>query len=448
MAKPCLTGDVTAWIDRLSNLLDGRLAWRLVPLMAGVLFGTGRQTVSSWLRAGELSDDYQDYYYFLFTLGDKTKALAAVVWRIAVEVIAPSGRIVLAIDDTPSKRYGPKVEGAGLHHNPTPGPAGAKLVYGHNWVTLAWVVRHPLWGAIGLPLLARLYVRKKDIDAQQLTVLRDVTFQTKLVMAGAMVTDAAKWVKSLDRTLWVVTDGAYAKRPFLQEAAKAKAIVVSRLRKDAALFDVPPPLKPGERPPPGRPRIYGKNRISLAKRAGQPRGWQTDTFRLYGVEVIKRYKTFLATYPPAGGLIRVVLVKEDDGKWVAYFCTHTEATVTEILEAVADRSAIEQVFHDIKEVHGVGQAQTRNYWTNVAVYHVHLWWHTLIELWAWHRPAKELVDRSASPWDDAERRPSHADKRNTLRRQCLDAEFWARAATATLPRKIQDLWRRLVKLVA
>jgi hypothetical protein len=36
---------------------------------------------------------------------------------------------------------------------------------------------------------------------------------------------------------------------------------------------------------------------------------------------------------------------------------------------------------------------------------------------------------------------------NTLRRRCLDAEFWARAATATLPRKIQDLWRRVVNLV-
>ena len=73
-----------------------------------------------------------------------------------LDVIAPKGRLLLAIDDTPSKRYGPKVEGAGVHHNPTPGPAGAKFVYGHVWVTLAWVVRHPLWGAIGLPLWARL----------------------------------------------------------------------------------------------------------------------------------------------------------------------------------------------------------------------------------------------------------------------------------------------------
>jgi hypothetical protein len=46
------------------------------------------------------------------------------------------------------------------------------------------------------------------------------------------------------------------------------------------------------------------------------------------------------------------------------------------------RAAIEQVFHAIKEVHGVGQAQVRNSWSNVAAYHVKLGWHTLIELWA------------------------------------------------------------------
>ena len=442
-----MTADVRTWIDRLACLLDGRVAWRLLPLLTGLLFASGRRTVSSWLRAGDLSDDYQDYYYFLSSLGHKVKSLAAVLVHIVVSVIVPQGRILLAIDDTPSKRYGPKVEGAGVHRNPTPGPAGAKFLYGHNWVTLAWVVRHPWWGAIGLPLLARLYVRQKNLDAQLLTFLRKVTFQTKLVMAAELVAWAAAVLKSLGRTLWVVADGAYAKRVFLKAAAAARVIVVSRLRRDAALFDVPKPITPGQRRR-GRPRTYGTKAISLAKRAGQRRGWQTGTFVLYGAFVTKRYKTFLATYRPAGGLIRVVLVKEDDGAWRAYFCTQAEATVAEILEAVADRSALEQVFHDVKEVHGVGQAQIRNYWSNVAVYHLNLWCHTLIELWAWSRSAKDLVDRQGSPWDDADRRPSHADKRNALRRQCLDEEYQAGAVLGTVPRKIQSLWRRVVRLVA
>jgi hypothetical protein len=448
MATQCLTTDVTVWITRLARVLDARVAWRLVPLLSGFLFATGRRTVSSWLRAGGLSDEYQDYYYFLWSVGHKVQSLGGVLLRIAVEVIAPPGRILLAIDDTPSKRYGPKVQGAGIHHNPTPGPAGSKFVYGHNWVTLAWVVRHRLWGAIGLPLLACMYVRRQVIAAQKLTLLHKVTFRTKLVMAGELVTWAAGWLHWLGRQVWVVADGAYAKRPFIKAALAAGVIVVSRLRRDAALCDVPRAVPHGQRGR-GRPRTYGKRAISLAKRAGHKGGWQTGTFVLYGVVgVIKRYKTFLATYPVTGGLIRVVLTQEDNGDWRAYFCTHADATVAEILEAVADRSAVEQVFHDTKEVHGVGQAQTRNYWTNIAVYHVKLWMHTLIELWAWQRPAAALVDRQQSPWDDAQRRPSHADKRNALRRQCLDEDFQAAALLGPVPRKIATLWRRLVRLVA
>jgi hypothetical protein len=46
---------------------------------------------------------------------NKAKSLAAAVLRIAINVIAPKGRILLALGDTPTKRYGPKVEGAGVH---------------------------------------------------------------------------------------------------------------------------------------------------------------------------------------------------------------------------------------------------------------------------------------------------------------------------------------------
>jgi hypothetical protein len=40
-----------------------------------------------------------------------------------LRVVNPGERFLFALDDTPTKRYGPHVEGAGIHHNPTPGPA-------------------------------------------------------------------------------------------------------------------------------------------------------------------------------------------------------------------------------------------------------------------------------------------------------------------------------------
>jgi hypothetical protein len=445
MANGFLPADVTLWISHLACLLHATNAWRLEPLFVGMLLARGRLTVSSWLRAGELGDDYQGYYYFLGSLGRKVNWLAGLLLQSVVRVVNPGERFLFAIDDTPTKRYGPCVEGAGIHHNPTPGPAGQKFVYGHVWVTLSLVVRHTLWGTIGLPLLAFLYVRQVDVPG--IPSWHGVKFQTKLEQAAALAVWVSEWLKSAGKRVWLVVDGAYAKRPFLQEALRVGATVVSRLRKDAALWSVPKPVLAGKRKR-GRPRQYGAERISLAKRVAHARGWERGTFTLYGETTDVCYKTFLATYKPVGGVIRVVIVREATGSWRAYFCTDANATVAEILEAVADRSAIEQNFHDLKEVQGAGQQQLRNYWANVAAYHLTMWLHTLIEMWAWNKPAAELVDRSASPWDDATRRPSHADRRNALRRSCLENEFAQEASTAGFSEKVHRLWNRLLKLAA
>ena len=158
------------------------------------------------------------------------------------------------------------------------------------------------------------------------------------------------------------------------------------------------------------------------RRAAQTRGWQTGLFSLYGRLVVKKYKTFLATYKPVGGVIRVVLVREPD-RWVAYFSTDPDLSVASILETVADRSALEQVFHDVKEVHGAGQQQLRHVWANVGAWNLIGWWHTLVELWAWDRPQSRLRDRSDSPWDKPERRPSHANRCQELRREALQEEY-------------------------
>src|SRR5439155_24902548 len=248
------------------------LAWRLLPLMRGMLFARGRRTVASWLRAGELGDDYRRYYYFLGSLGRKVGFLAGPLLRRVVSVIEPGERLLFGLDDSPTKRYGPQVEGAGIHHNPTPGPADQKFLYGHVWVLVAWIVRHPRWGTIGLPLRALLYVRRKQIA--WLRRLYGVTFQTKLEMAGDLVAWLADWLRFLGKKLWIVSDGAYAKRPFLQRALAAGVVVVSRLRKDAALRSVPKPPRPGQPKKRGPKPKYGKQKISLAKRAGHRKGWQ------------------------------------------------------------------------------------------------------------------------------------------------------------------------------
>jgi hypothetical protein len=411
-------------------------------LFLGAILARGRRTVTSWIRAARLSDRYQSCYLAVAAAGKKAETIAAylVLW-VVEPLLGGAGRLTLAIDDTPTRRYGPHVEGAGIHHNPAPGPAGAPYVYGHVFVVLALLVSHPAWGVIALPLLARLYVRAKDLPG--IRPKHRPAFRTKLELAVELLRWAKPWLALLKLPIWVVADGAYAKRDFLKPAMSLGMTVVSRLRKDAALRTLPGPRPAGKR---GRPRTYGPDKIDLAKRAGQRRGWSSDTFDLYGEKVVKRYKTFLATWRPAGGVIRVVLVDEATG-WRAYFCTDPSASVADILGMVADRFSLEITFRECKQVVGAGQQQVRFVWANVGAFHVCLWAYTMTEAWAWGRE-EELVDRSASPWDKASRRPSHADKRRAWRRALLAEEIRAAVRPGATDAEIQATAERLLSLAA
>ncbi len=433
------------WEEFLAAALHGRNRWRLAGVISGILFARGRRTVTTWLRAAGIDTDFANYYYFLQPLGRKAKELSGRLVALVLTRLArliPCKRLLLAVDDTPTKRYGPKVQGAGIHHNPTPGPADQKFLYGHIWVTTSFIFRHPLWQTIGLPLLGMMYVRAKDIA--KIPAHYHWEFRTKLQLAVEQVLHVAKLVMAAGKAVWVVADGAFAKAPFLKPLRAAGVIVVSRLRKDAALFDVPDVSKTRGR---GRPRKYGTKRIHLARRGAHPLGWQTIECVVYGKLVTKTMKTFLATYRPASGLIRVVIVKEE-GRREYFFCTNPDATPREVIEAFADRASIEQDFHDVKEVWGVGQQQVRNIWSNIAVFNLNLWVHTLVEMWAWDKPVEAIRDRSASPWDDPNRRPSHADRRKALLREILQNQYSQLSVTHRRSSKIRRIFELLLQLAA
>lgn len=432
------------WFSAIGSLLDPRSGPRFAWLLVGAVLARGRRTVTSWVRAADLSAEYRPSYATLAAAGRRTDPLAARVLTAVVRpLVAGAPRLTFALDDTPTPRYGRRVQGAGVHHNPTPGPAGGPFVYGHVWVVLGLLAAHPAWGTIALPLLARLYVREKDLAA--IPAKHRPEFRTKLVLAVDLVRWAVGWLGSVGKPIWVVADGASAKADFLKPMAALGVTVVSRLRRDAAVWTVPGPRRPGQR---GRPRTYGDTRIDLAKRAGQTRGWATATLTLYGKPAVKRYKTFVATWKPAGGAIRVVLVKEPKG-WVAFFCSDLGASVADVLTTVADRFALAIAFRDVKEVVGAGQQQVRRVRANVGSFHVCLWTFTLTEAWAWTRPTEGLVGhRSASPWDDRGRRPSHADKRRAWRRELLENEIRAVLRAGMTAAEIAAAAERLQNLAA
>lgn len=119
-------------------MASGRAArWRLPGLLAGILRAHGRRAVTTWLRAAGVSIDFQDDYYFLAAFGPKVGFVAGRLLLLVLRTVPLLDRILAVLDDMPTQRYGPHVEGAGIHRNPTPGPADQKDLYGHIWVALS-----------------------------------------------------------------------------------------------------------------------------------------------------------------------------------------------------------------------------------------------------------------------------------------------------------------------
>lgn len=143
----------------------------------------------------------------------------------------------------------------------------------------------------------------------------------------------------------------------------------------------------------------------------------------------------------------MVLVKEEH-HGIPFFSTAPDASVVDILEAAADRGSIEQTNKDVKEVWGAGQQHVRNLYANSGAFNLNCWMYSLVEGWAWQQPAEELVDRSQRPWDDATRRPSHADKRKALQRQVLGAEIQAALAGRPNKERFRELAEQLLQRAA
>ena len=109
--------------------------------------------------------------------------------------------------------------------------------------------------------------------------------------------------------------------------------------------------------------------------------------------------------------IRVAMVQEEGKHWAAMFSTDTTMDAKAILETYSSRWSIEECFHDLKEVWHAGKQQVRNLWSNIGCWQTNCWSYILTELECWNVSSEELVNRRDRPWDNPDRRPSHADRR-------------------------------------
>jgi hypothetical protein len=396
-------------------------------LACGFLAQTGKRTVCGMLAGAGLSRlwPHERAHWFFARARWNPDDLGLAVAKLVVALLVPAGEpVVVAIDDTLFRRRGKKVWAASwFHDGSAPGPA--KTGYGNNWVIAAVVVRLPaVRRPVAIPVLAKLVI-KDTSSASRLWLARRMTG----MLAGALP----------GRHIRVVADSAYAGG----ELKKLPAAVswTTRLRKDAALYGLPP-ARTGRR---GRPRQKGDRLPSLAELAATTAFTQVTVTR-YGKAATISAAAVTCLWPSVFGTrhVTVVLIRDRSaaGYDLALVTTDTAATAAQVIEQYASRWSIEVAIEDARQVFGAGQARNRTARAVERTIPFQLACQAVTACWyatAGHDPADVAGHRARAPWYTTKAQPSTADMAAKLRRVIIAARFKASRPDQPTPEEISVL---------
>jgi hypothetical protein len=153
---------------------------------------------------------------------------------ICARLVDPGSSLLLVVDDTLFRRAGRKVWGAAWHHDPLAhcGKARRPVCWANCWVVVGVGVHLPFvpQRAVCLPVLARLWRPRQPGRSKS-----DLACE----LVGLI---CARWP---GRRIHLICDAAYAGKALA--GLPAQVTVTTRLRCDAALYQLAPPRKPGQR---------------------------------------------------------------------------------------------------------------------------------------------------------------------------------------------------------
>lgn len=261
--------------------------------------------------------------------------------------------LTVIVDDTLTRRTGPMILGAGMHHDPLRSNPRAKrqraFSFGLNFVVLALWLPLP-WDTargVALPVLFRLYRSRKYCPPDAYTK------RTKL--AGDMIGIVRSWWPN--RRMDLVVDHEYVCKEVMAALDKQMTLT-GPIRPDASLFQPGPPAYSGR----GRKPIWGAQVASpkvLAEDASIL--WQEGTFEMYGKPVRLLYKTMQARWKSAGAhrILTIVVTRDPRGMYRdAYFLrAEVEADVSTILVQYCRRWSLEVTYRDGKQLLHIEQIQ-------------------------------------------------------------------------------------------
>src|SRR4051794_3045628 len=230
--------------------------WRHAELLViGAILAPGQRTVANLLRIAGLGRErrFTNYHRVLHPAAWDAPAAARLLLGLLIAAFAPSGPVVLGIDDTIERRRGKRISAKGIYRDPVRSSKGHFVkASGLRWLSLMLLAPIPWAGRTwALPFLTALapserYCRQRGRRHKRLTDwARQVALQ------------ARRWLPGREAVL--LGDSSFAALELLAALARAGMICVTRLRLDAALYEPAPPRRPGTV---GRPRTRSEEHTS------------------------------------------------------------------------------------------------------------------------------------------------------------------------------------------
>jgi hypothetical protein len=297
-------------------LFTTRVWHHVLVLLVGAILSPGKRTITAVLRVMGLAhaQSFQQYHRVLNR--DVWSGLegARLLLLLLVSLLAPSGPLVMGLDDTLERRRGVKIHAKGIYrdlvrssHSHLVKASGLRWLSLMLLVPIAWAKR--VWALPFLTVLApsERYHQARDLRHKKLTD-----------WARQMLLMVRRWVP--ERALVLVTDSSVAVITLLWRVCQLPNPIccVTRLRLDAALYEPAPPRTPRQT---GRPRLKGQRLPTLANVLHDAATyWNTVTVRgWYGkpervVEITSATAVWYHSgMPPLP--IRWVLVRDPHGEF-------------------------------------------------------------------------------------------------------------------------------------
>jgi hypothetical protein len=361
-----LPGRFAAIILTFAPMFVQERSWRHAePLLIGAILAPGKRTVTSLLRITGLSRErrFTNYHRVLNRAAWDPRAAARLLLGLLIAVFAPSGPVVLGIDDTIERRRGKRIRAKGIYRDPVRSSKGHFVkASGLRWLSLMLLAPIPWAGRIwALPFLTALapserYCRERGKRHKKLTD-----------WARQMALQARRWLPG--RELVLLGDRSFAALDFLVTLARHGLIGITRLRLDAALYEPAPPRSPGTV---GRPRTKGARLPNLAViLADEHTRWvQVAVPGWYGEgERVIELCSATALWRHAGlpvVPIRWVLLRDPQRRFdpQALLCTDPARDPLQVVRWFVQRWQVEVTFREVRDHLGV---ETQRQWSDRAI---------------------------------------------------------------------------------